>query len=135
MSKSSPKLRPNLFDGIVVLAVALLAIVTSVVFYGGLGGKQSAVTAVVLHYGEEVARVDLSKLDGEKQIAIDGEYHLTVTLTAEGAQMTHSDCPTQDCVRTGHIRRVGQSIICLPEQVVVKLEGAKQSGDPDLILG
>ena len=28
-----------------------------------------------------------------------------------------------------------KSIICLPEQVVVKLEGTKQSGDPDLILG
>ena len=135
MSKSSPKLRPNLFDGIVVLAVALLAVVTSVVFYGGLGSKDGAITAVVLHYGEEVARVDLSKLDGEKKIAIDGDYHLTVTLTEEGAQMTHSDCPTQDCVRTGHIHRVGQSIICLPEQVVVKLEGTKQSGDPDLVLG
>ena len=135
MSKSSPKLRPNLFDGIVVLAVALLAIGTSVLFYGGLSSKDNSITAVVLHYGEEVARVDLSKLDGEKKIAIDGDYHLTVTLTADGAQVTLSDCPTQDCVRTGHIRRVGQSIICLPEQVVVKLEGTKQSGDPDLILG
>ena len=135
MSKSSPKLRPNLFDGIVVLAVALLAIGTSVLFYGSLGSKDSSITAVVVHYGEEVARVALSKLDGSKEIAIDGDYHLTVTLTADGAQVTLSDCPTQDCVRTGHIRRVGQSIICLPEQVVVKLEGTKQSGDPDLILG
>ena len=135
MSKSSPKLRPNLFDGIVVLAVALLAIGTSVLFYGGLGSKDGDVTAVVLHYGEEVARVDLDQLDGEKQITIDGKYHLTVTLTDDGAQVTHSDCPTQDCVRTGHVGRVGQSIICLPEQVVVKLEGSKQSGDPDLILG
>ena len=134
MSKSSPKLRPNLFDGIVVLAVALLAVVTSVVFYGGLGSKDGALTAVVLHYGEEVARVDLTKLDGEKKIAIDGDYHLTVTLTADGAQVTLSDCPTQDCVRTGHIRRVGQSIICLPEQVVVKLAGGTDGG-PDLVIG
>lgn len=135
MSKSSPKLRPNLFDGIVVLVVLLLAIGTSAVFYGGLGGSGSDVTAVVLHCGEEVARIDLGELDGEKQITIDGKYHLTVTLTGDGAQVTRSDCPTQDCVRTGHVGRVGQSIICLPGQVVVKLEGTGRSGDPDLILG
>ena len=135
MSKSSPKLRPNFFDGIVALLVALLAIGTSVVFYGGLGSKDGDVTAVVLHYGEEVERIDLSGLDGDRQIEIDGKYHLTISLTAFGAQVTHSDCPTQDCVRTGHVSRVGQSIICLPEQVVMKLEGTKQSGDPDLILG
>ena len=135
MSTSSPKLRPNLFDGIVVLAVALLAIGTSVLFYGGLGSKDGDVTAVVLHYGEEVACVDLDQLDGEKQITIDGKYHLTVTLTDDGAQVTHSDCPTQDCVRTGHVSRVGQSIICLPEQVVVKLVGVKTESDPDLIIG
>ena len=135
MSKSSPKLRPNFFDGIVVLVVVLLAVGTSMVFYGGLAGKDGGITAVVLHYGEEVERVDLSELDGDKQITVDGKYHLTITLTPNGAQVTHSDCPTQDCVRTGHVGRVGQSIICLPEQVVVKLEGAKQSGDPDLILG
>jgi len=44
-----------------------------------------------------------------------------------------SDCPTQDCVRTGAISRPGQSIVCLPEQVIVKLVG---TGDgPDLVIG
>lgn len=135
MSKSSPRLQPNFFDGIVALLIALLAIGTSVVFYGGLGGTDKDITAVVLHYGEEVERIDLSDLSGTETVSIDGKYHLTITLTPAGAQVTHSDCPTQDCVRTGHVSRVGQSIICLPEQVVVKLEGRHQSGDPDLILG
>lgn len=135
MSKSSPKLRPNFFDGIVALLIVLLAVGTSVVFYGGLGSKDEGITAVVLHYGEEVERIELGKLSGMQTVTVDGKYHLTITLTPEGAQVTHSDCPTQDCVRTGRVGRVGQSIICLPEQVVVKLEGTKHSGDPDLILG
>ena len=103
--------------------------------HGGLGGKGGDITAVILHHGEEVERVKLTTLGGEHTVAIDGEHHLTILLTRGGAQVISSDCPTQDCVRTGHVSRIGQSIICLPEQVVVKLEGPKQSGDPDLILG
>ena len=136
MSKSSPKLRPNFFDGIVALLVALLAIGTSVVFYGGLGSKDGDVTAVVLHYGEEVERIDLSSLDGDRQIEIDGKYHLTISLTAFGAQVTHSDCPTQDCVHTGVISRSGQSIVCLPARIIVQLVGGPATDDgPDLVIG
>ena len=48
--------------------------------------------------------------------------------------VTDSDCPTQDCVHTGVITRAGQSIVCLPAQVVVHLEGTA-SDAPDVIVG
>ncbi len=135
MPKSYPKLRPTVFDALVVLLVILLAVGTSAWFYGGLAGKGEDVTAVILHHGQEVDRVHLSALDGDKTVTIDGTYHLTLRFTHNGAQVISSDCPTQDCVRTGHVERVGQSIICLPEQVVVKLEGQSRGSEPDLILG
>lgn len=49
--------------------------------------------------------------------------------------MTDSGCPTQDCVHTGAISRAGQSIVCLPAQVVVHLEGASGTDAPDVIVG
>ena len=39
----------------------------------------------------------------------------------------------QDCLHTGRITRSGQSIVCLPEQVIVTLEGKAPS--PDVVLG
>ena len=80
-----------------------------------------------------VAQVELSSLPGEKTIAVDGTYHLTVILDKTGAAVTDSDCPGRDCVHTGRITRAGQSIVCLPEQVVVTLEGKTPSAD--VILG
>ena len=133
-SKSSPKLRPTVWDTAVAAVVALLAIGTAVWFYGGLDSSES-VTAVITHRGEEVERVDLLALSPTQTVTIEGMYHLTITLTKDGAQVTASDCPTQDCVHTGHISRAGQSIVCLPEQVVVKLEGAQHSDGPDIVLG
>ena len=62
-------------------------------------------------------------------------YTLTVAADGDSVWVSDSDCPTQDCVHTGHIRRGGQSIVCLPAQVVVHLEGAASPDAPDVIVG
>ena len=49
-------------------------------------------------------------------------------------RVEQSDCPSQDCVHTGTITRAGQSIVCLPAQIVVHLEGASEDA-PDVIVG
>ena len=109
----------------------LMTVGTALLAYGGKG--EGSLTATVKHRGQVVAQVELSSLPGEKTIAIDGTYHLTVILDKTGAAVTDSDCPGRDCVHTGRITRAGQSIVCLPEQVVVTLEGKTPSAD--VILG
>ena len=50
-----------------------------------------------------------------------------------GVCVTRSDCPGQDCVHTGRITRSRQSIVCLPEQVVIQLTGG--TSDAYVVLG
>lgn len=125
----------NRRDALVALAVALLAAVTALLFY--LPRTQSGqLTAVITQHGQVVHRVALSNIDKEQVIELDdGTYHLTVRADGDGAYVSSSDCPTQDCVHTGAISRAGQSIVCLPAQVVVYLEGTPAAGQPDVIVG
>lgn len=129
--RSQPELKPKPLDALVVLAVLLLGVAAAWLTYGG--ENSGALTATVKHRGQVVARVELSSLTEEKTVSIDGAYHLTVTLDRTGAAVTDSDCPGQDCLHTGRITRAGQSIVCLPEQVIVTLEGKAPS--PDVVLG
>ena len=129
--RSQPELKPKLLDALVVLAVLLLGVAAAWLAYGG--ENSGALTATVKHRGQVVARVELSSLTEEKTVSIDGAYHLTITLDRTGAAVTDSDCPGQDCLHTGRITRAGQSIVCLPEQVIVTLEGKAPS--PDVVLG
>lgn len=129
--RSQPELKPKPLDALVVLAVVLLAVGAAWLSYGGKG--EGALTATVKHRGQVVAQVELSSLTEEKTVPIDGAYHLTITLDKTGAAVTESDCPGQDCLHTGRITRAGQSIVCLPEQVIVTLEGKTPSAD--VILG
>lgn len=118
-------------DALVVIIVVAFAVMTAAFVYGKNRGE--TLTATVKHRGQVAAQVALSTLTEEKKITIDGQYHLTVTLTKDGVSVTESDCPGQDCVHTGRITRAGQSIACLPEQVVVTLEG--KTSAPDVVLG
>ena len=130
-ARSKPDLKPKPMDALVVIIVVTFAVMTAAFVYGK--NRSEPLTATVKHRGQVAAQVALSTLTEEKKITIDGQYHLTVTLTKDGVSVTESDCPGQDCVHTGRITRAGQSIVCLPEQVVVTLEG--KTSAPDVVLG
>ena len=132
MRPSSPELRPTWWDGLAAAIVAALAIFTAVWYYGGLESS-GPLTATILHRGQVVQTVRLDRLTEELTVPVEGTYHLTVTLDKTGVRVSESDCPGQDCVHTGTITRAGQSIVCLPEQVVVQLSGG--SSGPDAVLG
>ena len=133
--KSSPKLRPNGWDALVAGAVLALAVLCGILVWAG-GGDSGALTAVVSVDGEVTERVALSGLTApEERTYTHNGYTLHVTFTAESAQVTASDCPTQDCVHTGAITRGGQSIVCLPGRIVIQLEGGRDSDGPDLVIG
>ena len=133
----------NRRDALVALAVALLAAVTALLFY--LPRTQSdQLTLVITVGGQEQSRTPVTQLpDGP--VRIEGRSGYTLTLSPSysdlpfspewSVRVSDSDCPGQDCVHTGAISRAGQSIVCLPAQVVVYLEGTPAAGQPDVIVG
>ena len=129
---SSPELRPNRYDALVVLVVLALAAALAVrPFLAARAPQSGALTVVVSADGQELDRLPLAQF-GTHTYANNG-YTLTVTATGGAVSVTQSDCPGQDCVHSGAVSRAGQSIVCLPEQVIVTLEGKTPSAD--VILG
>ena len=129
---SSPELRPNRYDALVVLVVLALAATLAVrPFLAARAPQSGALTVVVSADGQELDRLPLAQF-GTHTYANNG-YTLTVTAAGGAVSVTQSDCPGQDCLHTGRITRAGQSIVCLPEQVIVTLEGKTPSAD--VILG
>ena len=132
--RQPPKLRPCGWDALVAGAVAVLAIVCALLAWGG--GTTGGLTAVISVDGETVETVALSGLERKEQIIRGNGYTLHVMLTAGDVWVESSDCPTQDCVHTGHISRSGQSIVCLPARVIITLEGGQPADTGvDVVVG
>lgn len=65
------------------------------------------------------------RLDEDQTVDIDG---MNTLLIEEGtARMKEADCPDQICVHHREISRNGESIICLPNQVVVSVVSSEDS--------
>lgn len=139
-----PKLRPTAWDGLVVLCVAALAL--GIAFFQWRGGTSQTLTAVVSIDGQEADRFAPADLLESPRTYEHNGYTLEVCAAVRGDASTldHvksggesglrvalSDCPTQDCVRTGTISRSGQSIVCLPARIIIRLEGG--TPDPDAV--
>ena len=147
--RPSPKLYPTAWDALVVLCVAALAV--ALALFQWRGGTAQALTAVVSVDGAEVDRFPPEDLlEGprtytgsgytlEVALSIDYEHPASSALATSGQtglRVAASDCPTQDCVHTGTITRGGQSIVCLPARIVIRLEGGAPAPDAvDAVLG
>ena len=133
--RPSPKLRPGLWDGAVVLAVVVLAAICALALWDG-GDRDGALTAVISVDCTETERIPLAGLEDTERVVEGNGYTLHIHLTENEVWVESSDCPTQDCVRTGHISRGGQSIVCLPARVIVSLEGGPAAdGGVDAVIG
>lgn len=69
--------------------------------------------------GELIREVPLAV---DQSFTVRGAYTNTVTVRDGAIAVTHSDCPTNDCVHMGWLRD-GGSIVCLPNRVEIRLVG------------
>ena len=133
--KQSPELKPNRWDGLVVLAVVLLAALSAWTVWRG-GTDSGALTAVVSADGQEIDRFSPADLSAGPKTYTHNGYTLTVAAEGDGLRVSEADCPTQDCVHTGTISRSGQSIVCLPARIVIQLTGgAADDTAVDVVIG
>ena len=83
--------------------------------------------------GEIVGTYQLNK---DQTITIEGVGGSNLLVIENGtAAITEADCPDALCVNMGKINRAGQSIVCLPHQVVVEVVEESGEDGVDLIAG
>jgi hypothetical protein len=140
--KSSVKLRPCLWDGIVVLAVAALAVVLAVALMQQAGASTGGLTCTVTQNGKVLKSIVLTDIAADKQetYTVKGDCTAVIQMENDRVRVKSSTCASQDCVHTGWISKAGQSIVCLPNRLVITLSGSSSasgssSSGVDVVLG
>lgn len=109
------------FDYIIILAVLALSVA---LFILSAHGHTTASQCVVEVNGKEYARVDMITLNEEKIINIDNKFGTNkIVINKNGVYITESSCPDKTEIASGRIDKAGQSLVCLPNRLVVRLEG------------
>ena len=82
--------------------------------------------------GEEYGTYDLDE-EQEIPIEIGGEVTNTLVIKDGGADMIEADCPDQICVNMDAISVESETIVCLPNKIVVEVISSEEEADFDTI--
>lgn len=113
-------------DGILIGAALLCALLC---LLPRLFRSDASPVAVVTSDGDVVAEI---VLDGaqERTIRVGG---VTVFVKDGEIGFLESDCPDKICVRTGALRRAGESAACVPNRVAIVIRGEKRKDGVDVV--
>ena len=82
-------------------------------------------TIVISVNGAEYGQYALEK-DRTIPVIVDGRITNTVTIRDGRATMSEASCPDQLCVKQGAISGQSQSIVCLPNRVIVTVTDGEE---------
>ena len=106
--------------------LGMLAVVILVFYVGMTSALQSGDSIIITVNGSEYGRYSLTE-NKEIPIKIDGKVTNIVTIENGTAYMFEADCPDQLCMHQNAISKDKESIICLPNRVVVTVESEQKN--------
>ena len=112
-------------DKMLAAGLLLAAVLLGIFLFAG---KEEGTRAVVTIDGTEYGSYALDK---EQTIDLGTGNHLEIR--GGEIRMTEADCPDQICVNHLAISRDGESIICLPNKVVIAIEADDTRNEIDSI--
>lgn len=123
MEQDNLKIRKTdlyLIAGLLLVAVTLFV---GIRLYGKMTTTEAV--AVVTVDGKEYGRYPLEKDHTETIHLPDGSYN-TFEVKDGYVSMTDASCPDQICVNHSRISKKNETIVCLPDKVVITVENGEE---------
>lgn len=115
------------FDRYLVLILALLVATSFLLSFGKEPGARIIVEA-------DNRAVFTAPLDDARRFEIEGPLGTTLMEIESGAvRVLSSPCPQKICIGLGEARRSGDLLACVPNRVVVRIEGEREGAEYDLL--
>ncbi len=94
-------------------------------------------TAVISVRGEVYCEIPLASVSESYELAVEGDGTAVLSVSSQGVAFKSSNCPDKLCVNTGLLTQAGDSAVCLPARVSVKLVTDKNTSInvPDAVAG
>ena len=110
----------------IILAIGLIVIGFVMSFFLAFGSDDGA-RVKVLTAGDLYGTYSL---DQDQTVTVRRGSHVNEFEIKDGAvRMVHADCRNHDCIQQGTITKTGETIVCLPNKVVLEVTGGEEEFD------
>lgn len=114
-------------DKVLIAAVLLCALAGMVMIYRHFftsTEQLSPAQATIKAEGKVLRTIDLDPAGGNEIIQIAGRLGpATVEVAAGKIRMREANCPEQICVKQSWIQSPGSTIVCLPGEIIIHVDG------------
>lgn len=110
----------------IVLFIILIILGLGLAWFS-IAGNVTGQKVLVTVNGKEYGTYSLSR---SQTVTVKQHGHTNKFIIKDGyVQMTYSSCKNQICVKEGKINQTNQSIVCLPNKVVLTIQGGDEKYD------
>jgi hypothetical protein len=121
-------------DKITAIVIACIIVISSIGVFAYMNIiKGSRHIAEIKQDGKVIRTIDLDKIDTAEEIKITYNDGYNIIRVENGRiKIIDADCPDKLCVKTGWITESGQSVICLPHKLIIKIQGGSKEIDENV---
>ncbi|MGN0453489.1 MAG: NusG domain II-containing protein [Ruminococcus sp.] len=117
-----------------VIALVLTAFAAGVAMLCHFSSSGTRIALITVN-GREYKSIALDEVTAPYELTVEGECTVLVQISSEGVRFVSSECDDKLCINTGLVDRPGESAVCLPARVAVKLICEDNSGEIDAVVG
>lgn len=122
-------------DIIIILFLIILSFVPYLIFAKTLSKDYSSTYANIKVSGDVYDNIPLSFFKGEKTLVVKTNHgNNTISIKDNTIKIIEADCRDDLCIKQGVISKVGQTIVCLPNELIIEIKGDESNSDSDTIL-
>lgn len=122
-------------DIVIIVVLLVISFIPEIVFGVVMGYNFNMTYAEITVNGEFYSKIPLSAHKGEQIIDINIDEHINKIIIKDNTiRMIEADCADSLCIYQGEISRVGQSLVCLPNKVMIEIKGKVEEDEDDVIL-
>ena len=125
-------IRKRLTKADLVLILLIAVILGLVWFFNHSSHKKPGAYLIVEYEGEEIDRIPLNKNQQMELSLHEDEYYNQFEISEQKVRMINANCPDGLCVHQASISHDGESIVCLPHRLVLRMI-SDEAGDYDAV--
>lgn len=121
-------------DYIIIVILIIFSFIPHFIYSNVASKNSKNLYATIKVNGNVYTTIDLP-VSSEKRLSISSDHgNNTIIINGNEIKIVDADCKDKLCIEQGNISKIGNTLICLPNELIIEIKGDEYDSSDDLIL-
>lgn len=121
-------------DFVIIVVLIIFSFIPNFIYSNVVYKSNKNLYATIKINGKVYTTIDLP-VNSEKRLPISTNHkNNTIVINGNEIKIVDADCKDKLCIKQGSISKVGKTLICLPNELIIEIKGDEYDSSDDLIL-